>query len=125
MVNGSFLPRGEVININHRPFSFTVTAFHSYFLKWRHFYTASCYTKEQENHTRQDNETVCVIGTHLYTQSKVYHSKSIKDHTTISSKDQISQDAREAKPIQSKRYMTRNVKYIEKEAKPIPFIEDW
>ena len=26
---------------------------------------------------------------------------------------------------QSKRYMARNVKYIEKEAKPIPFLEDW
>ena len=33
---------------------------------------------------------VCVTGTHLYTQSRVYHSKSIKDHTTISTKDQIS-----------------------------------
>ena len=30
-----------------------------------------------------------------------------------------------SKNTQSKRYIARNVKYIEKETKPIPFLEDW
>ena len=71
-------------------------------------------------------ESVCVTRTHC-TRKAVYHRKTTKDHTTISPEDQI--------PIfkyidvnrntQSKRYTARNVKYIDKETKPIPFLEDW
>ena len=44
---GPFWPRGEVININHQLFSFIATSFHSCSLEWKHFHTASYYTKEQ------------------------------------------------------------------------------
>ena len=71
-------------------------------------------------------ECVCVTRTHC-TRKAVYDSETTKDHTTISPEDQIPIfryiDAN--RNTQSNRYLARNVKYIYKETKPIPFLEDW
>ena len=80
--------------------------------------------------TQDKTMTLCVLQEHICTHkakcittnpSKItqqFHQKIKYPYSRIKYTD-INRNTR------SKRYMTRNVKYIEKEAKPIPFVEDW
>ena len=74
--------------------------------------------------------TKCVLQEHIYTLkakcitanppkiTQQFHQKIKYPYSRIRYTD-INRNT------QSKKYMARNVKYIEKETKPIPFLEDW